>query len=315
MDVIYFSLGTEWATEEPPLAPCAHCHPSPLERAETALWQQLAPFRLVEYAYIDNDLLPVERAFFGFPGGLICEADDDVPATWVAGLAAAAVQAPPPQPVFLYLKSGAPVTPLLACEYGRMLSGHVEQPLTGYCPTPGGGWTRWRFTPEGGGCEEGAATPGEQARLLSWADLCAANDGPETPGGERGRWARFRFGFDNRLLEFADAGRRDDFLGWSRAATDALFRSTSLSLPDLVQPANAVDLRRPGRATVPLPAPGDWSEGDAWNFTGDADGKVGAEAYWAHVRTVLARSCGARLPWSRGVRSAQARRRGEAEPR
>ncbi len=314
MDVIYFSLGTEWATEDPPLAPCAHCAPSPLERVETALWQHLAPFRLEEYAYVGNDLLPVERALFGFPGGLMCDADDAVPAAWVSALAAQALAAPPPLPIFLYLKIAEPVAREQTRAYGLMLSAHLDRVLTGFVPAPDGAWCRWRFVPDGGAIDEGPASPRDRDRLLPWAALRAGIEGEDAPDAE-GRWARFRFGFEDRQLEFSDQTRRDAFLSWTVAATDALFRSPALSLPDLVQPANAADVRLPGRSKVRLPAPPDWVEGDPWDFSGGKDGKVGAEAYWAHVRGLLVRSCGARLPWSPALRGAVSRRRGEVPPR
>ena len=177
--------------------------------AATAVWQQLAPFRLVEYAYVDPGVGPLmSGAYLGFPDGSLYDVGADIPDQAVADLVALA----PLPPLYLYLPLAEPVSLARVAGFVEALSAHLDLPLLAVL----GGDVRLF---DAAACRA-ARVEGERqfGREVLFARIRA-----QTCRADGRAYATLTQAFTRHLLEFASVAERDAFIAWTRAVCDRLF--------------------------------------------------------------------------------------------
>lgn len=258
---------------------------APANPAQTAIFREIAPYRLVEYNYVDDRVGTVEAAYVGFPDGALFAASDDLPGAAVNHLILTTVgNEPALPPVYIYVVLSAPASEDRIRGYLQALANHLGQPLVGLFYRDGEAIAVAEDAagPADGRVKAAAARAiGERDRHLSKSvlqvDLSAMCERPD------GRaYARISHAYAQEVLEFASREDRDIFLRWSRELWGWLQTqqagNAELGFPEFLrpaEPAQAPEEASPNAVRLRPPLP-------------FADNAVGpARGYWAYVRTAL----------------------------
>lgn len=191
----------------------------PANPAATAIWREIAPFRLVEYAYIDPSLGPIDGAFIGFPDGALYAVEEDIPDHVVADLVAGCEhRAVPLPPLHVYVLPHRP-TPIPAiAAFLTRLSAHIGHCLLGVLPGEDGQMVAWTINADGTRAVAAAETGDHLGRDDILARFAARFRRPD------GRaYAALTLSFARHVLEFANEAERDAFVSWSRHLCDWIF--------------------------------------------------------------------------------------------
>jgi len=205
---------------------------APANPAATAVWRELAPFRLVEYAYLGDGVGPIDEACFVFPDGALYAVDDEIPERAVADLVSGAAPLPP---IALYLLLARPAGRAAIESFLHRLSSHLGNgPVVEAGPADG--------------------VPLDRVGLL---DGLAAR----SLDADGRAYAALDLGFRPEIVGFADAAARDNFVAWSRAMADWLAGQegdpVELGLAEAVKPARPAPVPEAGCRVVWLdPPPG-----------------------------------------------------------
>jgi hypothetical protein len=271
---------------------------APANPAATAIWRELAPFRLVEYAYVDDAVGTIQGAFVGFPDGSLHAAGGDIPEDAVTGMVLGheheAVALPP---IYIYLLLASPAAPAAVERYLGLLSGHAGQPLVAVLCDGRGGVAPRIFDASPAGAPDarldGAASLSllEGDRHLSKAQVleCLA-DRVQRPDGRT--YATLTYAYAQQTLEFASPAGRDDFIMWTRRLCDWLddheAGEADPSFPEAHRPAEPAPVPADDRPVVRLAPPSAFEGGSAWGlFDGEGGNGGGARGYWAYVRLTI----------------------------
>ncbi|RAU22451.1 hypothetical protein CU669_07030 [Paramagnetospirillum kuznetsovii] len=262
---------------------------APANPAATAIWRELAPFRLVEYAYVDDGVGTIVGAYLGFPDGELYAAGDDIPETavtdMVKGCEHSVTDLPP---IYVYVVLERPVGREAIDAFLTELSSHVGHALTAVVPGSDGQLKVRFYDSEGarGFAREGDRHLSKAAVLERFATHSQRSDGRA--------YAALTYAYAKQVLEFASAQDRDEFIAWSRSLCDWIFAhggdSAQLGFPEVTRPAEAAPVPEEDRVTARMEAPGAFENGEAWNcFATDASptDEVVARSYWAYVRRTI----------------------------
>ena len=187
---------------------------APANPAATAVWRQLAPFRLVEYGYVDPGFGAVAEAYVGFPDGSLYPAGEAIPERAVA---AVATTDRPPAPLYVYLPLDRPMRHGRIERFLDALSAHLDQPLVAVL-RDGEGMSVARLFD----AEATRAAAGETERHPDAATL-AARFAAQTMRPDGRAYASLVQDFAPRAIEFASAAARDAFIAWTRVLCDRVF--------------------------------------------------------------------------------------------
>lgn len=248
---------------------------APANPAATALWRELAPFRLVEYDYVDDGIGTILGAYVGFGDGRLYAASDDIPDRAVTELVKGnehrVADLPP---LYVYVVLEQPVGCAAIDSFLAELSAHVGHELDGIAP---GGEIATR----------------EADRQLSKADLL----GRFAAGGQRGdgrAYAVLTYAYARQVLEFSSAAARDDFVAWSRRLCDWIFGhgddAARLGFAEAHRPAEPAPVPDEGRPVAHLAAPSAYADGAAWACLAPEaapDQVEDARDYWTYVRRTI----------------------------
>ena len=97
---------------------------APANPGNRAVFRELAPYRLVEYDYVDGSVGGVEGAFIGFPDGAIYSVAELIPEEVVNSLLATV----PPPPLYVYVVLAAPASCDAIDHYLEALASHIGLP-------------------------------------------------------------------------------------------------------------------------------------------------------------------------------------------
>jgi len=191
---------------------------APANPAATAVWRELAPFRLVEYAYIDESVGPIDGAYIGFPNGALYAVEEDIPDQLVNDLVSSGETdstALPPLYIYVPLRQATEIAAIEA--FLTVLSAHIGHSIVGILPGGDGGMAGRVFDSEGTHpiTVEAGPYPGRQDVLDRFATRSRRPDGRA--------YAALTLSFTRHVLEFADASARDEFVAWTQALCDRLF--------------------------------------------------------------------------------------------
>lgn len=191
---------------------------APANPAATAIWRELAPFRLVEYAYIDSSIAPIDGAYIGFPKGTIYAVEEDIPDQVVNDLLSGRegqTSALPPLYVYLPLQHAYEITAIET--FLTVLSAHIGRSITAILPGRDGEMVGRIFESEQTGvvAVEGGPYPSGQDVLDRFAARSRRPDGRA--------YAALTLSFARHVLEFPDVSARDAFIVWTRTLCDWIF--------------------------------------------------------------------------------------------
>ncbi|SEH37072.1 hypothetical protein [Magnetospirillum fulvum] len=190
----------------------------PANPAATAIWREIAPFRLVEYAYIDPSVGLIDGAFIGFPNGALYAVEEDIPdhaVTDLVGEGTPRAAALPALYVYVVLRQSTPTRAILS--FLTQLSAHIGHSLLGVLPDENGRMVARIVDAEGtqAVAAEAERHLGRQEILERFAARFRRADGRA--------YAALTLSFARHVLEFADEAERDAFVMWSRHLCDWIF--------------------------------------------------------------------------------------------
>ena len=256
----------------------------------------LAPFRLVEYAYVDDKIgSTIRAAFFGFPDQSLYDAASEIPEHVVPDLLAMAAgdwTRLPAIYVYLYLERSASFSEVDT--YLHALGSHLDIPLSGCFSEVSGGWGIINY---GHAPVVSVDLAAETERFLP-ASVFAQRMADES--GQLS-YAFVTWQFQKYLVKFNDKIKRDDFIQW----TKSICALGDLDVVDMVKPA--VPCLDPGRRkpSEMILSPKEWAGGDAWAIIASgrsAENDDAARRYWAYVSSLLFADAPRRLPWALSLR-------------
>lgn len=265
---------------------------SPANPANRAVFREIAPYRLVEYSYVDGGVGAIEGAYVGFPDGSIYSAGDDIPEAVVDALVAGEVASLPP--VYVYVVLERPAGPEAVGHYLDQLAHHVGLTVVGVFRRADGALVASAHGPGPAPAGMLAACAGEADRHLSKAEVVERfAAGSRRPDGRA--YAGLTYAFATSQLEFASGGGRDDFVAWSRRLAGWLDHHhlgwADLGFSEVFRPAVAAPVPTDGAPVTQLEPPCAWQGGKA---AAAFDGATAPERtlalareYWAYVKEAV----------------------------
>lgn len=282
---------------------------APAKPANRAVFRELAPYRLVEYSYVDDGIGAILGVFLGFPDGTIYSVSDDIPEEAVDAVVDGDPATLPPVYVHVVLTQPQPAERIdlflgkLARHMGKGLVGVVEGGARVY---EGGDGSAAVPKAAAESCAaEMAALPAKAQLLARFAARSQSADGRA--------YAQLTYDFAKHLLEFPSAADRDDFIIWSRILCDWVFARWAswedLGFAAVLRPAEPAAAPSGELVAVPLIAPACYESGEAWQAFGGRDARSAqsfaeseasaseavaarsvsrARAYWAYVTATVA---------------------------
>lgn len=250
---------------------------APANPANRAIYRELAPFRLVEYSYVDPGLADIDGVYVGFPDGSLYSVAEDIPESVVDDLVGGTLETLPPIYVYILLAQ-----PRSASEIGRFLGAladHLGRPLVGVYRDHDGHMAARPFGEQAetlarqvAGSVLEANRHFDKARVLKrLADRTVASDGRA--------FAVITYKFAPHLAEFPNTAARDDFIAWSRTLCEWIYARwwtwEDMGLTEILRPAEIAS--EPGDDSMPvrLVAPMDYEGGAPWRaFGGTGDDSV-----------------------------------------
>ncbi len=264
---------------------------APAKPANRAVFRELAPYRLVEYDYVESCVGAVEGAYIGFPGGGVYNCGEVLPEEAVDALLADPIAALPP--LYVYVLLAAPAAAAAITRYLDALASHLGMPLVGLFH-PGDGAIAAAI--------HAGDSPPDPDHLAALHDAVAAAVRvshrhltkaqvvtrhaafSHRPDGRA--YACLSHRFSRRIVEFPSIAERDAFVAWSvgfcaqaAAAGAAVLRPAE---PCAVPPPDfrVIRVRPPPPADAdPAMAPTYWAE-----VTGIIDTVMDAEQEAAKSR-------------------------------
>lgn len=245
---------------------------APAKPANRAVFRELAPYRLVEYSYVDDGIGVIEGVFLGFPDGALYSVSDDIPEEAVDALVAGDLANVPPVYVHVVLAEAQSAERI--DHFLGQLAYHMGKGLVALLP--GGA----RAYEGGDGClailtaglekcaAEANSLPGKAELLARFAARSQSADGRA--------YAQISYDFAKHVLEFPSAADRDDFLVWSQILCNA----EEFSFAGVLRPAEPAPPPSGETIAVPLIAPARYDNGVA--------SPAQALGYWTYVTTTVA---------------------------
>lgn len=241
---------------------------APANPANRAVFRELAPYRLVEYEYVDEAIGAIEGVFLGFPDGSIYAVADDIPEECIDALVAGDPTALPPVYVHVVLSKPQPAERI--DHFLGALACHVGKPVVAVYRDDAAVMSAHAYNC---GREFGAEIEGAVTKSALEADMHLSKArvlerfAARSQGADGRAYAQLTLAFTPHLLEFRSAAERDDFIAWSRTLCDWVYARwcswEDLGFSEVLRPATVAPA---GAGAVPLLPPG-----DAWQAFGGKD--------------------------------------------
>jgi len=246
---------------------------APANPANRAIFRELAPFRLVEYSYVDATLDDIDGVYVGFADGSLYSVSEDIPESVVDNLVGGNQDAI--APIYIYILLTQPRSATEIAHFLAALAGHLGRPLVGVYRDHDGHMSARSFGEEAETCQALAREVSssvleanrhfDKARVLKrLADRTVASDGRA--------FAAITYKFAPHLVEFPTAAARDDFIAWSRTLCEWIYARwctwDDLGLTEILRPAEIASESGDEAIPVRLVAPKDYDSGAPWRAFG-----------------------------------------------
>lgn len=246
----------------------------PANPANRAVFRELAPFRLVEYAYVDAGIGDVDGVYLGFPDGTVYGVADEVPEAVVDALVAGEVADMPP--VYLYIVLAEPRGGTIIAHFLHALSLHLGKPLVAVYRDADGTMGAHAFDADLSGRRAGqdaalVKSVLEANRHLSRQRIIERYTArAESPDGRA--WAQLAYNFTKHVIEFPSAADRNDFIEWSRILCEWIYARwcswEELGFSEILRPAEIAPAPRGEIVAVKLLPPAKAQGGRPWRAFG-----------------------------------------------
>ncbi len=249
----------------------------PANPANRAVFRELAPFRLVEYAYVDAAIGTVDGVYLGFPDGTIYAVADQVPEAVVDALVAGDVA--DLAPVYLYIVLAEARSVAVIDGFLGALALHLGKPLVGVSRDDQGAMSARLFE------IADPALNGQRARLEAQVvkSVLEANRHlsrqrvleryaarSESPDGRA--WAQISYNYTRHVIEFSSAADRNDFIEWSRTLCEWIYARwcswEELGFSEILRPAEVAPAPKGEIVAVKLSPPAKAQGGRPWQAFG-----------------------------------------------
>ena len=252
---------------------------APANPANRAIYRELAPFRLVEYTYVDDALGDIDGAYLGFADGALYAVSEDIPETVIDALVAQDHADLPP--VYLYLLLAEPRSARDIDHFLAALSAHLNRPLVGVFRDDAG-----RMAARAYGTAAVAPAVAEALSREASRSVLEANrhfDKARTLRrlAERnlaadGRaFAQITYRYAQHVAEFVNAAARDDFIAWSRTMCEWIYARwcswEDLGLTEILRPAEIAAEPQGETTAIRLVPPSEYEGGAPWRAFGGKD--------------------------------------------
>ena len=286
----------------------------PANPANRAVFRELAPYRLVEYEYVDGGIGAVDGAYLGFPDGSIYAVADEIPELVVDALVAEDPARMPP--VYLYVLLGAPQPAERLDRFMKALSTHLGKALVAIFRDAEGSLSAH-------GYDDGA--PGADLDQMVLKSVLEANMhlskqrvqeryAARSESADGRAWAQITYNYAKHVVEFPSTAERDDFIQWSLTLCDWIYaRWCSWEdlgfFAEILRPAEVAPAPKGEIVAVRLVAPSKQDGGRPWHAFGGtsaatackfSESKAAADEaelarslviardYWAYCRDTIA---------------------------
>lgn len=248
---------------------------APANPANRAVFRELAPYRLVEYSYVDDGIGAIDGVYLGFPDGSIYAVTDEVPEAVVDALVEGEVADLPP--VYLYIVLADPRPARAIDLFLKALAAHLGKALVGVFRSEGGVMAARAYD----GDDTGANRMRLEAAVLK--SVLEANRHlsrqrvleryvarSESPDGRA--WAQIAYNFTKHVIEFPSAADRDDFIQWSRILCEWVYARwcswEELGFSEILRPAEVAPAPKGEIVAVKLLPPAKAQAGRPWRAFG-----------------------------------------------
>lgn len=251
---------------------------APANPANRAIFRELAPFRLVEYSYVDPAIGTIDGVCVGFADGSLYSVSEDIPEAVIDALVAQDHTDLPP--IYIYILLAEPRSAPAIDHFLEALAVHLGRPLVGVFRDRGGcmaGHCYALDTPIAG--REALAQQASRSvleanrhfdKVRTLRHLARSN---LTADGRA--FAQITYKFAPHVAEFTDAAKRDDFIAWSRTLCEWIYSRwcdwEDLGLTEILRPAEMAAGPADGAVAVRLIAPMDYDGGQPWRAFGGVD--------------------------------------------
>lgn len=246
---------------------------APANPANRAIYRELAPFRLVEYCYVDAALGDIEGVYVGFPDGSLYSVSEDIPEEVVDSL----VGGNPENlaPIYIYILLSQPHAAGEISRFLGALADHLGRPLVGIFRDHDGHMMARAY---GEGAESCLTTSKEVASSVLEANrhldkarvLKRLADRTVTADGRA--FAVITYKFAPHCAEFPSTAARDDFIAWSRTLCEWIYARwcswEDMGVTEILRPAEIASEPASDAHPVRLVAPRDYDNGQPWRAFG-----------------------------------------------
>ncbi len=244
----------------------------PANPANRAVFRELAPYRLVEFSYVDSGIGSIQGVYLGFPDGSIYAVSDEIPELVVDAL----VRDEPASmaPVYLYVVLAQPQPLARIDHFLKALSLHLGKALVAIIRESGGAMAAHGYD-DG---QPGADLDRNVLKSVLEANMHLSKQRvleryaarSESPDGHA--WAQITYNFAKHVVEFPSAGERNDFIDWSRTLCEWIYarwcRWEDLGFSEILRPAEVAPAPKGEITAVRLSAPSRKDGGRPWQAFG-----------------------------------------------
>ncbi|MBC7908552.1 MAG: hypothetical protein H7Y60_17625 [Rhodospirillaceae bacterium] len=247
---------------------------APANPANRAVFRELAPYRLVEYAYVDGDVGAIEGVYMGFPDGALYAVADEIPEEQVDALVSDAPAEMAPVYVYVVLTEAQPSARI--DKFLTALSVHMDQPLVGVFRDAAGTMAAHAY--DGGDSTQRARLDGAVVKSVLEANMHLSKQRvleryaarAESPDGRA--WAQITYNYAKHVVEFSSPAERNDFMDWSRTLCEWIYARwcswEDLGFAEILRPAEVAPAPKGEIVAVRLHAPAKVQDGRPWQAFG-----------------------------------------------
>lgn len=251
---------------------------APAKPANRAVFRELAPFRLVEYSYVDPALEGVEGVYIGFADGSLFSVTEEIPEAVVDAMLAADLADLPP--IYVYVVLGQPCSYAEIDHFMDALAKHLGRPLVAVFRDHHGAMGAHAYALDGS-TERREALARECTRSVLEANWhldkarITRRLTEHNLAADGRAFARLSYKFAQHVAEFANSAERDDFIAWSRILCEWIYARwcswEDIGLNEILRPAEIAAEPMGEIVSVRLLPPSAFEGGSPWWAFGGAD--------------------------------------------